>query len=118
MATYFKINDVDFSTYVNSLDISSKANYTAQVNAAGDSVVDYVNSKRVIKVGIIPLTLDKMRPFITELEKFSVSVSYKSPKTGYIVTINCIVPTFTPEYYTIQDDLVMFKEFTLSFTEL
>lgn len=52
---YFKIGDVDFSLYVNSLKVSKTANYSAQTNAAGDTVVDYINSKRTIEVGIIPL---------------------------------------------------------------
>ncbi|WP_299043897.1 hypothetical protein [uncultured Campylobacter sp.] len=44
--TYFKIGDVDFSMYVNELKVKKQHNYIAQTNAAGDSVVDYINSKR------------------------------------------------------------------------
>ena len=52
---YFKIGDVDFSPYVNSLKVNKRAIYNSQVNAAGNSIVDYINSKRTIEVGIIPL---------------------------------------------------------------
>ena len=57
---YFKINDIDFSDYVNELKINKSANYNVQTNAAGDSVVDYINKKRTIEVGIIPLYSDDM----------------------------------------------------------
>jgi hypothetical protein len=52
---YFKIGEIDFSPYVNSLKINKSANYNAQTNAAGNTVVDYINSKRTIEVGIIPV---------------------------------------------------------------
>lgn len=116
---FFKIEGHDYSHYVNSLEIDNKANYTAQVNAAGDSVVDYVNKKRVFKVGIIPLTSEQIMPLLQDLDKFSVSITYREPRTGALVPgVYCIVPTFNPEYYTIQDNKVMFKEFSLTFTEL
>ncbi len=116
---YFQIDGHDYSHFVNSLEIDNKANYTAQVNAAGDSVVDYVNKKRIIKVGIIPLTSEQIKPLLVDLEKFNVSISYREPRTGALVTgVDCIIPTFNPEYYTIQTGKVMFKEFSLSFTEL
>ena len=60
---YFKINDIDFSDYVNELKINKSANYNVQTNAAGDSVVDYINKKRTIEVGIIPLYSDDMIAF-------------------------------------------------------
>ena len=43
--TYFKINNVDYSMYVNSLEITINTNYNAQTNAAGNTVVDYINQK-------------------------------------------------------------------------
>lgn len=58
--TYFKINDIDYSMYVNELKVSKEANYNAQTNAHGDTVVDFINSKREIEVGIIPLDAEAM----------------------------------------------------------
>lgn len=52
---YFKIGDVDFSAYVNALKVTNSNNYTALTNANGDTVVDYINNKRTLEVGIIPL---------------------------------------------------------------
>ena len=53
--SYFKIGNNDYSIYTNELKIDKEANYNMQTNAAGDSVVDYINSKRVIEVGVIPV---------------------------------------------------------------
>ena len=58
--TYFRIGDKDFSMYVNELKVKRNHNFIAQTNAAGDSVVDYINSKREIEVGIIPLDAKSM----------------------------------------------------------
>lgn len=52
---YFKINGVDYSMYVKELKINKNVNYNAQTNAAGNTVVDFINAKRTIEVGIIPL---------------------------------------------------------------
>lgn len=116
---YFKIGEHDYSDYVRSLEINKVVNYTARQNAAGDSVVDYVNKKREIVVGIIPLTSEQIIPLLEDLDAFNVSISYREPQTGALATgINCIIPTVKPEYYTIQNDKVMYKEFSLSFKEL
>lgn len=52
---YLKIDNTDFSMYVSGLKVGSKSNYNAQTNAAGNTVVDYINSKKTIAVNIIPL---------------------------------------------------------------
>ena len=116
--TYFKINNTDFSMYVNALKVSSAANYTAQTNAAGNTVVDFINHKRTVKVGIIPLDNIAMANLQTELAKFSVSITYLNPDTKALDTINCIIPEANIEYYTIQADKVMYKGFSLEFIEL
>ena len=45
---YFKINNIDFSKYVNALRVTEQANYNLQTNAKGDGVTDYINKKRTI----------------------------------------------------------------------
>lgn len=115
---YFKINDVDFSMYVNQLKVNKNAVYNSQVNAAGDSVVDYINSKRQIEVGIIPLNDTAMAELETVIDDFNVSISFRNPKTNALETINCIIPSENIEYYTIQADKVMYNAFTLTFIEL
>lgn len=90
---YFKIGNNDYSSYVNSLKVSKSAVYNAQTNAAGDSVVDYINTKRTIEVGIIPLTDEQMAPLLADIDAFNVSISYREPKTNALATnVNCIIP--------------------------
>lgn len=116
---YFKIGDNDYSMYVNELNVSKEANYNAQMNAAGDTVVDYINHKRVIEVGIIPLSDDVMAQLQTDLDAFNVSISFRNPQTNLLEEgVNCIIPESSVEYYTIQAGKVLYKEFQLEFTEL
>lgn len=116
---YFKINNNDYSSIVNSLKVKKTANYNSQTNAAGDTVIDYVNSKRAIEVGIIPLDANKMLALQQDIAAFSVSVSFLDPNTNTLAeNVACIIPNTEPEYYTIQVNKVSFKAFTLTFTEL
>ena len=117
--TYFKINDKDFSMYVNSLKVNKAINYNAQTNAAGDTVIDYINSKRSIEVGIIALDSSVMPQILEETDKFNVAISFRNPKTNALEeNINCIIPATEIEYYTIQNNKVMYNGLTLTFTEL
>ena len=116
---YFKINDIDFSMYVNALKVNSNVNYTAQTNAAGDSIVDYVNKKRVLEVGIIPLTSEAMANLQAALDGFNVSISFRNPLTNELEEgLNCIIPSSSVEYQTIRADKVMYKAFTFQVIEL
>lgn len=116
---YFKINNNDYSNIVNSLKVKKSANYTSQTNAAGDTVVDYVNSKRVIEVGIIPLDANKMATLQQDIAAFNVFVSFLDPNTNTLAeNVSCIIPETEPEYYTIQVNKASFKGYTLTFTEL
>lgn len=117
--TYFKINNYDFSSCVNKLEIKEKANYTAQTNAAGDTVVDYINHKRQITVGIIPLTDEKMKTLQSAITNLSVSISFLNPKTNVLEeNVACIIPDNAVSYYTIQTGKTLCNAFTLTFTEL
>ena len=116
---YFKIGDVDFSAYVNALKITNSNNYTALTNANGDTVVDYINSKRTFEVGIIPLDDTAMAVLQNAIDDFNVSISFRNPKTNILETdVDCIIPTETVEYYTIQVGKVMYKAFVRQFIEL
>lgn len=116
---YLKINDIDYSMYVNTLKVSKTANYNAQTNAAGDTVVDYINTKRTIEVGIIPLTNDVMINLQQAIDAFSVSISFLNPSTNQLEeNVACIIPDKEIEYYTIQTNKVMYNALTLKFTEL
>lgn len=116
---YFKINGVDYSMYVNALKVSRVCNYNAQTNANGDTVVDYINTKRNIEVGIIPLRDSDLRSLMNAIDGFSVSISFLNPNTGVIEeNVPCIIPSSEVEYYTIQSNNVKFNGFNLTFTEL
>lgn len=117
--SYFKINNTDYSMYVNALKVTKSSNYNAQTNAAGNTVVDYINSKRTIEVGIIPLDSEAMAALEADIAAFNVSISFRNPQTNKLEeNVNCIIPTEAIEYYTIQADKVLYKAFTLHFTEL
>lgn len=115
---YFKINDTDLSMYVGGLKVSKAANYNAQTNAAGNTVVDYINSKTTLEVSIIALDDAAMKAIKALLDAFSVSITYRSPATGELETIAAIIPEDEIEYYTIQANKVSYKAFDLTFTEL
>ena len=116
---YFKINNIDFSMYVNELKVDTENNYNAQTNAAGDTVVDYLNKKRTIEVGIIPLNDTAMADLQTAIDAFNVSISFRNPKTNQLEeNVNVIIPSSGVEYYTIRADKVMYKAFSLQFIEL
>lgn len=117
--TYFKINGKDFSKYVSALRVERKAKYNAQTNAAGNTIVDYITSKRDIEVEIIPLDSAAMVEVQQELYNFNVNISFRNPYTGALEEdISCIIPDDEVEYYTIRADKVQFKAMTIKFSEL
>ena len=116
---YFKIGNVDFSMYVSELKINKDYNYNAQTNAAGDTVVDYINAKREIKVRIIPIDSAVMANLQNAIDASNVSISFRNPKTNALEeNVNCIISNNDIEYYTIQANKVMYKGFELKFIEL
>lgn len=115
---YFKINNVDYSNIVNSLAVTKTPSYVAQSNAAGDTVVDYINTKRTITVGIIPINGEDMARLSESIDAFNVSISFRDPKTNVLTSANCIIPSSNIDYYTIQDGKVLYKPFVLTFNEL
>ncbi len=117
--SYFLINGVDYSNYVSELKVNTEANYISQTNAAGNTVVDFINHKRTIEVGIIPVDSAVMKDLMSKLNNFSVSISFRNPSTGEIeYDVLCIIPDSNIEYYTIQADKVLYKAFNLEFIEL
>jgi hypothetical protein len=116
---YFKINGNDYSQYTSALKVINNTNYNAQTNAAGDTVADYINKKRTIEVGIIPLDASIMQQLQEDVDKFNVKLSFLNPKTNELAeNVDCIIPADEVEYYTIQTNKISFKAVTLTFTEL
>ena len=116
---YFKIGKTGFSHYGDELKVETDTNYNAQSKAAGDTVGDYINSKRVIEVGIIPLDSSVMVSLQNAISPFNVAISYRNPNTGALVeNVDCIIPRNEVEYYTIRANKVKFKALKLKFIEL
>jgi hypothetical protein len=116
---YFKLGSVDFSSYCSKLSVNKTANYTAQTNAAGNTVVDFINHKRTIEVGVIPLDSATMQTLQNIIGNFNVSISFRNPQTGQLEeNVNVIIPESNVEYYTIQANKVLYNALTLEFVEL
>lgn len=117
--SYFKIGNTDLSDYVNELKVQTNHNFNSQLNAAGDTLVDYISKKRTIEVGFIPMDDADMKTIMELVEPFNVSISFRNPTTNVLETnVNCIIPSSEIEYYTIQVGRVMYKAYTLTFQEL
>lgn len=115
---YFKIGDKDYSAYVNELTVAHEANYNSQTNAAGNTVVDYINTKRIVTVGFIPLGSEKMKELLTAIRAFNLSITILNPDTAALETLNTIVPADEIQYYTIQVNKVLYNAMTVEFIEL
>ena len=115
---YFKIGDNDYSMYVSALKVGRKSNYNAQTNAAGNTIVDYINSKRTISVTIIPLDDAVMKALQADINAFSVSLSFRDPTSGALEELSAIIPDNEVDYYTIRADKVSYKALNLVFTEI
>lgn len=117
--TYLKINNTDYSMYVNQFKVGKTVAYKSATNAAGDTVVKYVNTKRSFTVGIIPLNDQVMAALQSDISGFKVSISYRDPKTNDLIeNVQCIIPNNDVEYQTIRANNVLYKAFTLVIQEL
>lgn len=117
--TYFKITNMDVSPYVSGLKISKAANYVAQTNAAGNTVVDYINTKRTFELTIIPLSNEPiLKALLSRINHFNFTITYRNPDTSELEEVNVMMPNSELEYYTIRADKVMYKAFPLTFVEL
>ena len=117
--SYFKINGVDYSKCVSKLNVSKAANYNAQTNAAGNTVVDFINHKRTIEVSIIPLDGATAAELQRALDGFEVNISFLNPSTNALEEdVLCIIPDREVEYYTIQAGRTLLNAFDLAFNEL
>lgn len=115
---YLMINGNDYSSICSELNVKREVNYNSQINAAGNTVVEYINAKRIVEVEIIPLDAAAMLSLLAEIEQFNVSLSFRNPRTNDLETINAIVPSNENKYYTIQVNRVLYEAMTIEFIEL
>lgn len=119
MSYYFAINGKDYSQYVNKLQVATEHFYKSMNTASGNTLVKYINTKRIIEVGIIPLDSNVMSSLLQDINAFQVNISYRDPTTNNMTeNIKCIIPQNLVEYYTIQSGKVQYKAFTLQIKEL
>lgn len=115
---YFRINGVDFSHYVNKLNIQTNHIYNARTNASGNTSVKLINSKKIINVGIIPLDATVNAALVAMLNTFKMTVEFLDPETNELRSAICIIPKNAIDYYTIQADKVLTKAYIITFEEL
>ena len=118
MAYYLQLNSNDYSMYVNMLKVANQHNYKSMTTAAGNTLVKYINSKRSIEVGIIPLDAAVMSRLMIDIGKLEVTVTYRDPATNALESFKGIIPQNIVEYYTIRADKVSYKAFAFTITEL
>jgi hypothetical protein len=117
---YFRINNTDFSGLVSGLKVGYETlvSDNSGRNANGDTVIDIVNTKRKVYVTFRHMTSTEMSGLLNALKDFVVNVDFRNPETGALMTISAYIGTPEPEYYTIQDKMVVFKPMNLNFIEL
>lgn len=117
---YFKINNTDFSKFVSGLKVGNEVlvSDSSGRNANGDTVIDIVNRKFKLYVTFIPMYQEDMKAFLGSIENYVVEVSFRNPKTNELTTITAYTGTPEPEYYTIQNNKVLYKPLTLNFIQL
>ena len=117
---YFTINSVDYSNLVSGLKVGKETlvSDNSGRNAAGDTVIDVINKKYKIYITLRHTTDAEMASFLAAISDYVVEVGFRNPQTKAITTITAYTGTPEPEYYTIQDDFVVYKPLSINFIEL
>ena len=118
--SYLTINNVDVSNLVSGLKVGYEVLVSEDSgrNANGDTVIDIVNRKAKVYVTFRVMDDTQMAKLLNAISSYVVSVSFRDPKTNATKTIQSYTGTPEPEYYTIQDNKVLYKSFNLNFIEL
>lgn len=117
---YFKINGTDFSHLVKSLKVGYETlvSDSSGRNAAGNTVIDVINRKIKLYVGLRHTTESEMRSFLSAIANYQVEATFLDPETNEFTTITTYTGTPEPEYYTIQANGTIYKPMNLNFIEL
>lgn len=119
MSYFFKINNNDYSMYVNKLIVGTEHFYDMRTSANGADRITHRYKRRTLEIGIIPLDDTAMTNLLADVDKFRVSISFRDPQTNTLVeNMTCIIPTSLIEYYTIQVGNVKYKAFSLQIKEV
>lgn len=117
---YFKINNVDYSHLVSGLKVGFETlvSDNSGRNAAGNTVIDIINRKIKVYVTTKYMTEEEMRSFLNSFSAYVVNVTFLNPKTNQLTTISAYTGTPEPDYYTIQDDKIIYKPMNINFIQL
>ena len=117
---YFTINSVDYSNLVSGLKVGKETlvSDNSGRNAAGDTVIDVINKKYKIYITLRHTTDAEMASFLAAISDYVVEVGFRNPQTKAITTITAYTGTPEPEYYTIQNNFVVYKPLSINFIEL
>lgn len=117
---YFKINNVDYSHLVSGLKVGFETlvSDNSGRNAAGNTVIDIINRKVKVHVTTKYMTESEMRNFLNSFSSYVVNVTFLNPKTNQLTTISAYTGTPEPDYYTIQDDKILYKPMNINFIQL
>ena len=120
MANYLKINGKNFSHLVSGLKVGKETlvSDNSGRNAAGNTVIDVVNKKYKLYVTLRHTTAQEMDDFLSAIGDYVVGVEFLNPFTTAVDSITAYTGTPEPEYYTIQDNHIIYKPMSLNFIEL
>ncbi len=118
--SYLKINGTDVSHLVKGMKIGYETLVAENSgrNANGDTVLDVINHKIKVYVTFRPMDDHDMKTLLATFEDYVIPVTFRNSKTGADKTITCYTGTPEPDYYWIQGNSVLYKEFQLNFIEL
>ena len=117
---YFRVNGIDLSHLVSGLKVGYETlvSENSGRNANGDTVIDVVNTKRKVYVSFRYMTNAEMTTLLSAINDYVVSVDFRNPATNALMNITAYTGTPEPDYYTIQENMVVFKPMNLNFIEL
>ena len=87
-------------------------------NAAGDTVIDVINKKYKLYVTFRHTTGEEMQSLLEEVKDYLCTVSFLEPLSGALHTVSAYTGTPEPDYYTIQQNHIIYKPMSLNFIEL
>jgi hypothetical protein len=118
MMAYLKINGVDYSPYIKKLKVDKAHYYEMKSSAGGKDRVTPKYTRRTVEVTVIVINDEVMQGLLTSLANLRNTISFRNPETNTLVDMDCIVEHKAVEYFTIQENKVLYQEFNLVFTEV
>ena len=117
---YFKVNGKDFSHLVSGLKVGKETlvSDNSGRNAAGNTVIDVINKKYKVYVTLRHTTGDEMKSFLSAINDYVVTAVFLEPQTNELKSITAYTGTPEPEYYTIQNEHIIYKPMSINFIEL